>query len=169
MDFYDSVDVAEQVMRSADGRIPTAKQVQKLMFYAHVIHLARTKEGLVPGGFQAWRDGPVSPSVYARQRGDYAPRSVGGDPARLPFEATESVRLAIELYGDRTEAAIVALSHGDGPWTLARGEISPDASSRAPIEDETIRTVLVPTVNRLLEAHEGRRMSLEDFEAEFAR
>jgi uncharacterized phage-associated protein len=168
MSSYQPVDVAEDIMRSVDRRL-TAKQVQKLMFYAHAIHLARTGTGLVPHGFQAWRDGPVSRSVYDRQRGDYAPSTVEGNPDQLPVEARESVRLAIELYGDKTETEIIALSHGDGPWTLARGPIDPRERSNALIEDKTIEAVLVPTVARLLEAHRGRRVSLEEFRAEFAR
>jgi uncharacterized phage-associated protein len=154
--------VAEEVLRSSEQR-PSAKKVQKLMYYAHVVHLARTGEGLVPGGFQAWRDGPVSQPVYAHQRGDYAPATVGGDPDRLPDDARESIAIAMEMYGDRSEESLIALSHGDGPWTLARGEIPPDERSNAPIPDHTITKVLVPTVERLLKAREGSRVSLQEF------
>lgn len=162
---YSPVDVAESVMRGTDRA--SAKKVQKLLFYAHVIHLARTGTPLVREGFQAWRDGPVSPTVYNKQRGNYAPSTVGGEPSHLSDEARESVRLAIELYEDRTESALISLSHGDGPWTLARGSIPPSASSQARISDETIAMVLVPTIQRLLDAHQGRRMSFADFEAAY--
>lgn len=165
---YEAIDVAEAVMTLADHPL-NAKQVQKVMFYAHAIHLARTGSGLVPYGFQAWRHGPVSPSVYRLQRGDYAPTTLGGAPEHLTGDATESVRLALELYSDRTGADLEALSHGDGPWTLARGPIPADEPSKKPITDDTIRAVLVPTVQRLLDAHKGETMSLEDFEAEFVR
>lgn len=164
---YTAVDVAEDIMQTSGQRL-SAKKVQKLLYYSHVIHLARHQEPLVVGGFQAWRDGPVSYAVYDRQRGDAAPTTVNGRPDRLSADAKESVRIALELYGDRSGSDLVALSHGDGPWTLARGEVPAGAISQNPISDETIVKVLVPTVSRLLAAREGRRFTLEEFEAEFA-
>lgn len=161
------VDVAEYIIQRSGNR-PSAKKVQKLAFYAHAIHRAQHGESLVSGGFQAWEHGPVSPAIYDRQRGDYAPSTVFGNPDSLSQDAKASIELACELYGDRSEHELVTLSHGDGPWTLARGAIPASAPSRERISDETIDAVLVPTVRKLLDAYQGRSMTLDAFRTEFA-
>ncbi len=43
----------------------THMALQKLLYYSHGWHLAACELPLVRGGFQAWKDGPVSRAVYS--------------------------------------------------------------------------------------------------------
>lgn len=160
------VDVAEAILRKSSDR-PSSKKVQKLAYYAQAVHLARTGDVLVDDTFQAWRHGPVAPALYDRQRGRYAVPTVNGSPESLDDEAELTIELTLDLYGHLTEGELEALSHFDGPWTVARGALPMDAASREPIPAQTIRTMLEPKISRILAARKGPGVSAEEFMARF--
>ena len=57
------------VQKGIDDKKPvTQMQVQKLVYFAHGLHLALTGEPLIYEQFQAWRFGPVVPSIYQRYK-----------------------------------------------------------------------------------------------------
>lgn len=47
-----------------EGRFLTQMKLQKVVFFAHGYHLARYGEPLIQEKFQAWKFGPVVPSIY---------------------------------------------------------------------------------------------------------
>jgi len=47
-----------------DGKPVTQMKVQKLVYFAHGIHLANNGEPLISETFQAWKFGPVVPAIY---------------------------------------------------------------------------------------------------------
>jgi len=57
-----------------DGSPVTQMKVQKLVFFAHGLHLALYGKPLIKEQFQAWKFGPVVPSIYQ----DY--KLYGADP-----------------------------------------------------------------------------------------
>jgi len=60
---YDPRAIANLMLDEADRRgwKITNLALQKLLYFAHGIHLTKTKEPLVSGYFEAWQYGPVQP------------------------------------------------------------------------------------------------------------
>jgi len=161
----DVLDVGEAFL-AANPEL-SSKQVQKLAYYAQAIHLARTGEPLVADQFQAWVHGPVAPRLHDKQRGRYAVSTVEGNPGNLDAAARETVELTLGLYGHMTGEELERLSHADGPWSVARGLTPPNVASRAPIPAESVETLLAPRIRRVLDAHAGKAVSLEEFKQRF--
>jgi uncharacterized phage-associated protein len=119
------LDEADQARRSISNLA-----LQKLLYFAHGLHLVETKNPLVTGFFEAWQFGPVHPIAY---RGF---KVAGADPIqcratiRDPFthtviplqECTDwdirtRVRRIIAMYAGMTPGRLVEVSHAEGaPW-----------------------------------------------------
>jgi uncharacterized phage-associated protein len=104
--------------------------LQKLLYFAHGLHLTETKSPLVTGFFEAWRFGPVHPIVYRSFK------SAGASPisyhatiqdpftrATIPLpECTDPgvrgrVRRILMMYAGMTPGRLVEISHAKGaPW-----------------------------------------------------
>lgn len=105
--------------------------LQKLLYFAHGIHLVQTKEPLVSGYFEAWQYGPVHPSAYkafkAAGSSPIAFRATGQDPMTgapleivTPNEArlTALMQQVLGSYGRMSPGRLVDLSHAkDSPWS----------------------------------------------------
>jgi uncharacterized phage-associated protein len=128
----DSRVVANYLLEVAARRgIPvTNLALQKLLFFAHAISLAERKEGVVSGYFEAWKFGPVHPTVYQAFKAagsraiDFRAESL--DPvsrARSPLQpltdsATRDIcdRVMI-LFGPMSAGRLVDVAHAEGgPW-----------------------------------------------------
>jgi uncharacterized phage-associated protein len=131
---YDPRSIANLMLDEADrrGRGITNLALQKLLYFAHGIHLTKTKLPLVSGYFEAWQYGPVHPSVYrAFKPSGSAPintRAVAKDP--LTGKTRELVKPSdqnvIDLvsdvmrsYGHLPPGRLVDLSHAkNSPWSV---------------------------------------------------
>ena len=47
-----------------EGKFVTQMKLQKMVYFAHGYHLARYNEPLIREEFEAWKFGPVVPSIY---------------------------------------------------------------------------------------------------------
>lgn len=104
--------------------------LQKILYFAHGLHLMETKMPLVSGYFEAWQYGPVQPVVYAAFKAakdqPISFRASRHDPltgAAIPLaavsdhEALSCIRRILALYGRMTPGRLVELSHAkDAPW-----------------------------------------------------
>lgn len=120
----------------------TNLQVQKLVFFAHGVHLAGFGEPLIHEHPKAWTFGPVIPALYEELR-QYGSREVTHDlPADDAIER-ESAKRAIEAtwkaYKGYTASQLVKISHiKGGPWDTVWN--APDGKGRfALISDNVIR------------------------------
>jgi uncharacterized phage-associated protein len=104
--------------------------LQKLLYFAHGLHLIETKNPLVTGFFEAWQFGPVHPIAYR------AFKSVGANPIHFrasiqdPFTRTvrplpecadcdikARVGRIVATYAGMTAGRLVEISHANGaPW-----------------------------------------------------
>jgi uncharacterized phage-associated protein len=104
--------------------------LQKLLYFAHGLHLMETKKPLVTGFFEAWQFGPIHPIAYR------AFKSVGANPIHFrasiqdPFTRTvrplpectdcdikARVGRIVATYAGMTAGRLVEISHADGaPW-----------------------------------------------------
>ena len=151
---YDPRAVANLMLDEADRRelMITNLALQKLLYFAHGIHLRRTNEPLVSGYFEAWQYGPVHPSVYrAFKRSGSEPiaiRAVGQDPLtgktrelRKPtdLDVIDLVSDVMRSYGDVSPGRLVALSHAEkAPWAVVVARAREDVVFGMRIPDNVI-------------------------------
>lgn len=114
----------------------THLKLQKLAFYSYGGLLAFGLEDKVGDVlFQAWRHGPVSPTIYDQYK------SYGRDPLPVPVPpfpfATDVETVLTEMlnvYGRLTAWQLREESHSEAPWMSSYQE-----GSNAPIEKEDMR------------------------------
>lgn len=116
---------SELVRRSfTNGKIVTNLSIQKLAYFCHGWHLALLEEPLVDEQFEAWKLGPVLPTLYHT----YKVFSSNPIPPQHPIVSTQQILDAdsntsrlidkvLEVYGKYSPAQLVDLSHDrTGPW-----------------------------------------------------
>lgn len=129
---YDPRGVANLMLDEAEriGVGITNLALQKLLYFAHGIHLNETKQPLVTGYFEAWQYGPVHPTAYKAFKaagGDVISfRAHGQDPlsgAPKPISQPDSpmvrrlLQQVLNSYGKLSAGRLVDLSHAkNSPW-----------------------------------------------------
>lgn len=154
-----SLAVANEFIRlaCAAGKPPTQMKLQKLIFFAHGWNLALTGTPLVDEQFQAWKYGPVIPSVYHEFKNfglmginreaeellvDPNGNSIHWRPVSLK-DNTGATQALIEkiwdIFGKYSGTHLSKMTHlPDTPWSKAR-EGYPEDKHNIPIPDEAIR------------------------------
>lgn len=151
---YDPRVIANLMLDEADrrGLKLTNLALQKLIYFAHGIHLTKTKRPLVSGYFEAWQYGPVHPSVYRAFKPSGAKpittRAVGKDPLTgktrdLPkpseMEVVDLVSDVMRSYGHLPPGRLVDLSHAkDSPWSVVVDKARTDVAFGMRIPDDVI-------------------------------
>ncbi|MEO0621835.1 MAG: Panacea domain-containing protein [Pseudomonadota bacterium] len=154
MKAYDARAIANLLLDEADQRniVVTNLALQKLLYFAHGIHLSQTKKPLLSGYFEAWQYGPVHPAVYRafKQAGSQAirMRAKGQDPLsgrtrELPpptdLEVVDLVRRVLGSYGRMLPSRLVDLSHAKGaPWAVIVDKARTDVAFGLRIPDNVI-------------------------------
>lgn len=134
MSAYDPRAIANLMLDEADRRgiKITNLALQKLLYFAHGIHMKRGKGPLVSGYFEAWQYGPVHPAVYrAFKRNGAEPiafRAVKQDPltgrtSELPIPddmaVVDLISDVVRHFGPMSPGRLVDLSHAKGsPWSV---------------------------------------------------
>lgn len=126
------------------GKSLTNLSLQKLAYFCHGWHLAIFDAPLVDEAFEAWRFGPVLPSVYHKLKvfssnwipSDY-PLVLSEAPLDTTSEASKLIDRVLEVYGNYSGFDLVNLSHhSDGPWSSVwQG----GGLSSSVIDDESIK------------------------------
>ena len=148
--------VANEFIRlaCAAGKPPSQMKLQKLIFFAHGWNLALFGSPLVDEQFQAWRYGPVIPSVYHEFK-NYG--VLGIDQEGSKFVPTEGfgwetpkvedptgmtqalVQKVWDVFGEFTGTELSEMTHVSGsPWSRVRGGRL-DNERNIPIPNELIR------------------------------
>lgn len=119
----------------------SAMKLQKLMYYAQAWNLVWEEEPLFANDFQAWANGPVLPTLYARHRGMFKVDSAlfaDADSGNLTEAERGNVDKVLAFYGDKTAQWLSNLTHQENPWLDARGDLPAGASSEAVIPQAAI-------------------------------
>ncbi|MDO5031295.1 Panacea domain-containing protein [Corynebacterium sp.] len=115
------LDVAQFITESTPN--VDKMRLYKLCFFAQGWHLAWAGSPLVTESFEAWRKGPVPPTVRnateGTARGWSIPFVPGGDSAELTTFEKEVIESVVEFYAAKTSTELSRLSHGQA-WSLAR-------------------------------------------------
>ena len=129
---YSSIRIADEFLRLAKEsgcKDMSPMKLIKLVYLAHGISLAYSGEPLIYDAVEAWRYGPVIPTLY-HQVMEYGSKPVksinsAGNAefrcAHLGCELDEwairCIEVAFESLGNRTAASLCALTHELGsPW-----------------------------------------------------
>lgn len=132
-------DVAKYILEK-QGAMSTWK-LQKLCYYAQAWHFTWTEKRLIAEDFQAWRNGPVCPELFAAHKGKFtisAELLNNGDAQNLNADEADSVNVVLKSYGDREPYDLKEQSHSEQPWKIARGNLPPDENSDAVISLESM-------------------------------
>lgn len=114
----------------------TQMKLHKLLYYAHGWHLGFQEKPLLDETLEAWRYGPVVPSIH-REFGRFGATPI--DCSATEFDPQHEDFLSVpridasdkfvrdllariwEVYGDYTAAQLSRLTHAvDSPWTVTR-------------------------------------------------
>jgi uncharacterized phage-associated protein len=155
---YDPRAIANEFLdlAAAEGKTVDPMKLQKLVYYAYGWGLVTIGEPLFSEGVQAWKFGPVIPSVYYEFRayGNNAitdrARDVISEPLRLvalPGEeaCTESVRRLLkrvwDVYKKYSAVQLSNATHQPGtPWHQVYDKHHGEIPARCCIADDVIRT-----------------------------
>lgn len=154
MSAYDPRAIANLMLDEADRRGFKISNLalQKLLYFAHGIHLKKGKGPLVSGYFEAWQYGPVHPAVYRafKQNGSepIAVRAVKQDPLTgqtrdLPkpddMAVVDLVSDVVRHFGSMSAGRLVDLSHAkDSPWSYVVDKARTDVAFGMRIPDNVI-------------------------------
>ncbi|MDR7028017.1 type VI toxin-antitoxin system SocA family antitoxin [Rhizobium rosettiformans] len=111
---YDPRSVANLMLDEADrvGISVSHISLQKLLYFAHGLYLNATKAPLVSGYFEAWKYGPVHPTVFQ------AFKSAGAEPISFRAKGRNALTGQIKEIGEPGDPQIrqhiqqVLLSYG---------------------------------------------------------
>jgi uncharacterized phage-associated protein len=123
---------------------PTNLELQKLAYFCHGWHLALLDTPLVDEEFEAWRFGPVLPSIYHKFKVFASnpipvdhPLVTGEQPLDVNSSTSKVITRVLTVYGKASGFKLVDLSHVEGgPWAKAW---SPDVSSST-IDNASIKS-----------------------------
>lgn len=129
----DASKVAEffiQVANQGEDDQITNLKLNKLLYYAQGVCLARTGRPLFSETIEAWEFGPVVPSIYHQYKccgkNPIAMSEDDVDYASFSSDELDAILDVIREFGQYTGAKLVSLSHRpDTPWSTARSEGSP--------------------------------------------
>jgi uncharacterized phage-associated protein len=140
---YPVQQVAEAILREAKraGRSLTPMQLMKLTYIAHGWSLAVTGRDLFGDRIEAWKYGPVIPTLYQATKhfGRSAiPIAMVGDPAERLLEEPDAALVAdvYQKYGHLSGIQLSDLTHRHGsPWQ----QVYRDGVFNIEIKDDIIR------------------------------
>jgi uncharacterized phage-associated protein len=143
------LDEADQARRSISNLA-----LQKLLYFAHGIHLVETTNPLVTGFFEAWQFGPVHPIAYR------AFKTAGANPIQFratirdPFtqaviplqecadwDIRSRVSRIIAMYAGMTPGRLVEVSHAaEAPWRFIVSKAQSETIFGLRIPNDVIRS-----------------------------
>lgn len=125
-------DVAQYILQQK-GQMTTWK-LQKLVYYSQAWSLVWDQRPLFNERIEAWANGPVSPDLYGRHRGQFLIDNLAvGQIENLDATARETIDAVLSYYGDQHPQWLSDLTHAEAPWKDARGTLAPGVSCQAEI------------------------------------
>jgi uncharacterized phage-associated protein len=136
---YEANDIASVII-ARNGPWLDAMSLQKLLYYVQAWHLAITDEPLFSERIKAWKDGPVIPQVWHARKDQATRRAAAQDVDDIELDELTSdlIDLVLAAYGSMSGDELSALTHVEGPWLEARGDLSEEAASQVPIAGESM-------------------------------
>lgn len=141
---YNPTDFARYILAKS-GSISNMK-LQKLMFYTESVFMAVTNKSLFHEDYEAWKHGPVLPSVYhefkkysmLRTNIPYT-RESNDDELDLSLEYVELIDKVISVFGKQSDDELRNNSHREEPYITARRGLPEGANSNAVMEKTQLK------------------------------
>ncbi len=131
-------DVAAALVEST-GPV-TAMKLQKLIYYCQAWHLVRCGERLFTDRIEAWAQGPVTKSIYAKHRRQYTIASwPSGHTQRLNADERQTIDWVLSKYSHFSAESLSRMTHMEIPWKVARGLLTADEASSEEIPPHLMR------------------------------
>lgn len=112
-------DLAALIVKLVGGRVETLK-LQKLMYYSNGWSLALHGRPLFSDKIEAWKHGPVIPSIYKKHRTKPSVEEWDvGDPTNISLEDRIIVESVVDVYGMKSGWALRQMTHDEAPWVDA--------------------------------------------------
>lgn len=121
---FDAAEFFIRIANQSEDDHMTNLKVNKLLYYAQGVFLARTGKPLFRNKIEAWPLGPVVPTVYRKYK------VCGKRPIESDEDVDQSIFTETELealldvmreFGQYTGSTLVSLTHQPGtPWSNAR-------------------------------------------------
>lgn len=122
-------DVAAHILARKGGM--SGMKLQKLLYYSQAWHMVWSDGApLFPDCIEAWANGPVVRSIYAKHRLEVGVSEwQWGNPTNLTDGEREHVDIVLSFYGDRPAHELSELTHREDPWLIARQGLPPGTRS----------------------------------------
>lgn len=121
------VDVAAYILRMC-GTMTTMK-LEKLVFYSQAQSLVSCSQPLFEADFEAWRNGPVSPELFALHKGQFL--IYDGDLTShdtLKGEECTIIDMVCQSLSPLSGNTLSSKVCSEEPWKTARHNLNPDAT-----------------------------------------
>lgn len=146
----DARDIADYLLAKIDteaGDSITNLKLQKVLYYAQGWALAVLGKPLFDEEVEAWKYGPVVPSIYHafKKFGDGAIMPNEDAKGLLPTDIATLIDQVWNRYGDMSGLALMRQTHREAPWHDA---YDPDAASK-PIAKADMQAFFVREQERL--------------------
>ena len=106
----------------------TTMKLEKLVYYCQAWSLAWDGEPLFEEEFEAWANGPVSPTLFAKHKGKFrVGKETFSDVDLTMFNKDQIATMdaVIRDLGNKTSHWLSDLTHSEIPWQEARNGCSP--------------------------------------------
>lgn len=120
----------------------TTMKLQKLSYYCQAWSLAWDGEPLFENDFQAWANGPVSPTLYLHHRGTFRVESDFLNDSHFEGfteEQIDTMNAVLRDYGDLSAMELSNMTHQERPWKEARLGVSDGERSTEVVDKEIMQ------------------------------
>jgi uncharacterized phage-associated protein len=129
-----------------DGKPVDQMKVQKLVYFAHGWYLAITNEPLLNEAIEAWRFGPVIPSLYhmLKYSGNQAITAIISEKELAPNDTDSELNAYLSaiwnLYSPFTGIQLSNMTHEEEtPWAKIAREFNNQIPADKDIDNEAIK------------------------------
>lgn len=131
-----TADQVASVIIARNGPWIDSMSLQKLLYYVQAWHVAITDRPLFAEKIKAWKDGPVVPQVWHARRDKASRRASTQEVPEglLSQDESDLIDLVLAAYGSMSGEELSALTHVEGPWQNARGDLPPGVECREPLD-----------------------------------
>ncbi len=125
------------------GKEITNLLLQKVLYYVKAISHVFNGFSIIPESCEAWRLGPVFPTVYDKYK-EFGKQEIklnlSGEyiQSLLTEEEKEIVNFVLNTFGIYNAWFLRDLTHKEEPWITARGDLDESDASKNVIEDKLI-------------------------------
>ena len=118
----------------------THLRLQKLIYYAQAWNLAFFDEPLFWEPIEAWTHGPVVRSIFDRFRDSgWEALSIPEVCPELDPRTIDLLKEILRVYGQLSAKHLEKLTHQEGPWKEAQGDLPVEAWSANIISEDSMK------------------------------